>query len=210
MLTGTDEHGLKIQRVAEAQGVKPIELCDRVSQTFLVSLHLRTTSWDRLSEARALTHDLAPPETRGCSQYRLLDIHEDNRGPSPTRSRARLGKPGSRRTRSSPLGLHHALIGSRPCCAQRQLRDKGLIYKSSYAGWYAVSDEAYYPAAQVGEVVDDKTGEKYMVSISAVHNSPAPRLTFRSCGRLRSRRERGSSGWRRRTTNSSCRRSGHG
>lgn len=37
MLTGTDEHGLKIQRVAEAQGVRPIELCDRVSQTFLVS-----------------------------------------------------------------------------------------------------------------------------------------------------------------------------
>ena len=37
MLTGTDEHGLKIQRVAEAQRVTPIALCDRVSQTFLVS-----------------------------------------------------------------------------------------------------------------------------------------------------------------------------
>jgi len=48
---------------------------------------------------------------------------------------------------------------------QRQLRDKGLIYKSSYAGWYAVSDEAYYPAAQVGEVVVENSGEKYMVSL---------------------------------------------
>lgn len=28
-----------------------------------------------------------------------------------------------------------------------------------------MSDEAYYPAAQVGEVIDDKTGEKYMVSV---------------------------------------------
>lgn len=38
-----------------------------------------------------------------------------------------------------------------------------MIYKSSYAGWYAVSDEAYYPATQVEEVVDPSTGDKYMV-----------------------------------------------
>ena len=36
MCTGTDEHGLKIQRVASAQGVDPQALCDKVSQRFRV------------------------------------------------------------------------------------------------------------------------------------------------------------------------------
>jgi len=33
-LTGTDEHGLKIQRAAENNNVKPIDFCDQISQTF--------------------------------------------------------------------------------------------------------------------------------------------------------------------------------
>ncbi len=33
-LTGTDEHGLKIQRAAEKEGVKPQTLCDQISETF--------------------------------------------------------------------------------------------------------------------------------------------------------------------------------
>lgn len=36
MCTGTDEHGLKIQRVAEAKGTSPKELCDSVSERFRV------------------------------------------------------------------------------------------------------------------------------------------------------------------------------
>jgi len=39
MMTGTDEHGLKIQRVAEAKGEDPKVLCDRVSERFRVSSH---------------------------------------------------------------------------------------------------------------------------------------------------------------------------
>jgi methionyl-tRNA synthetase len=35
-LTGTDEHGLKIQRAAEAQDLKPLEFCDRISDRFRV------------------------------------------------------------------------------------------------------------------------------------------------------------------------------
>lgn len=46
---------------------------------------------------------------------------------------------------------------------QRELQARGHIYKSSYAGWYAVSDEAYYSETQVTEVVD-ATGAKQMVS----------------------------------------------
>ena len=33
-LTGTDEHGLKIQRAAEEKGVDPKKFCDEISKTF--------------------------------------------------------------------------------------------------------------------------------------------------------------------------------
>ena len=36
LLTGTDEHGAKIQKAAKLQGVEPIELCDKVSKRFEV------------------------------------------------------------------------------------------------------------------------------------------------------------------------------
>lgn len=38
MCTGTDEHGIKIQKVAEASNVEPLALCDRVSGRFKVRL----------------------------------------------------------------------------------------------------------------------------------------------------------------------------
>ena len=33
-LTGTDEHGLKIQRSAEKEGLDPLNFCDQISKTF--------------------------------------------------------------------------------------------------------------------------------------------------------------------------------
>ena len=33
-LTGTDEHGLKIQRAAESKNIEPQIFCDEISQTF--------------------------------------------------------------------------------------------------------------------------------------------------------------------------------
>ena len=33
-LTGTDEHGLKIQRAAEKNNKEPLEFCDQISKTF--------------------------------------------------------------------------------------------------------------------------------------------------------------------------------
>ena len=33
-LTGTDEHGLKIQRSAEKQNIEPLEFCNQISKTF--------------------------------------------------------------------------------------------------------------------------------------------------------------------------------
>ena len=46
---------------------------------------------------------------------------------------------------------------------QRMLVDRGYIYKGEHEGWYAVSDEAFYPASQVREV--SKNGEIYYESI---------------------------------------------
>ena len=45
MCTGTDEHGLKIQRVAEAKGIPPKELCDNVSERFKVRWFPSRAKW---------------------------------------------------------------------------------------------------------------------------------------------------------------------
>ena len=54
-LTGTDEHGLKIQRAAENKNIKPLELCDQISQTFRdlsKTLNLSNTDFIRTTEDR--------------------------------------------------------------------------------------------------------------------------------------------------------------
>ena len=54
-LTGTDEHGLKIQRSAENVGKKPKEFCDQISQTFkdlTKTLNLSNTDFIRTTEDR--------------------------------------------------------------------------------------------------------------------------------------------------------------
>ena len=54
-LTGTDEHGLKIQRAAQEQGISPQELVDRTSEGFrnlTPLLELSNTDFIRTTEAR--------------------------------------------------------------------------------------------------------------------------------------------------------------
>ena len=54
-LTGTDEHGLKIQRSAEKAGKDPKEFCDQISQTFKdlsKTLNLSNTDFIRTTEDR--------------------------------------------------------------------------------------------------------------------------------------------------------------
>ncbi len=54
-LTGTDEHGLKIQRSAEKAGKEPQVFCDQISQTFRDlsdTLNLSNTDFIRTTEAR--------------------------------------------------------------------------------------------------------------------------------------------------------------
>ena len=54
-LTGTDEHGLKIQRSAEKKGLDPLKFCDEISQTFKdlsTILNLSNTDFIRTTEKR--------------------------------------------------------------------------------------------------------------------------------------------------------------
>ncbi len=54
-LTGTDEHGLKIQRSAEKEGKEPLVFCNQISQTFRdlsSTLNLSNTDFIRTTEAR--------------------------------------------------------------------------------------------------------------------------------------------------------------
>jgi len=54
-LTGTDEHGLKIQRAAEKKNIDPLQFCDEISQTFRNlsdTLNLSNTDFIRTTEER--------------------------------------------------------------------------------------------------------------------------------------------------------------
>ena len=98
-LTGTDEHGQKVQKSAEEKGIAPKDFTDQVSQNFrdLTSqLNFTNDDFIRTTEPR-----------------------------------------------------HYA------ACQQlwQKLIDNGAIYLGSYAGWYAVRDEAFYAES---EIVDGK------------------------------------------------------
>ncbi len=54
-LTGTDEHGLKIQRAAESKGVETLKFCEEISKTFKdlsKKLNLTNTDFIRTTEKR--------------------------------------------------------------------------------------------------------------------------------------------------------------
>jgi methionyl-tRNA synthetase len=54
-LTGTDEHGLKIQRSAEKQNIEPLDFCNQISKTFRdlsKTLNLTNTDFIRTTEKR--------------------------------------------------------------------------------------------------------------------------------------------------------------
>ncbi|KAJ2782795.1 methionyl-tRNA synthetase [Coemansia javaensis] len=58
---------------------------------------------------------------------------------------------------------HHAAVAR----FWRELVDRGHIYKGEHAGWYAVSDEAFYTAGQVEERTDPATGRRGMFAIES-------------------------------------------
>ena len=127
-LTGTDEHGLKIQREAEKSSKDVKIFCDEVSSKF---------------------KDLA--------KYLNLSIDDFIR---TTEDR------------------HHKSVQA----IWNKLLESGDIYLSKYAGWYSVSDEAYYTEDEIitvnnkktakssGSLVDWFEEESYFFKLSAWQN----------------------------------------
>ncbi|KAK6456960.1 mitochondrial methionyl-tRNA synthetase [Scheffersomyces xylosifermentans] len=113
LLTGTDEHGLKIQAAAEKAGIEPKELVDKVSDNFKVLAKKYNVDYDRFMRTTDDDHIKAV-------QY-FWDL----------------------------------------------MMSKGLILEGSHSGWYCVSDETFYPENQIEEIIDEKTGQKKMISIES-------------------------------------------
>jgi len=61
-LTGTDEHGLKVQRAAEANGLSPIEQADRTSARFRECWQLLNISYDDFIRTTEPRHYVATQE----------------------------------------------------------------------------------------------------------------------------------------------------
>ncbi len=101
-LTGTDEHGQKIQRAAEKSNKDPLKFCDEISKTF-----------------------------RNLSS--LLNLSNDD-----------FIRTTEKRHASAVTNLWNIL------------EKKEQIYLSKYAGWYSVSDEAFYNEDEI----EDLEGKK--------------------------------------------------
>ena len=89
-LTGTDEHGQKVEKSAKAAGMAPKDFTDKVSQNFrdlAKAMNFSNDDFIRTTEERHI---------KSCQEL------------------------------------------------WKRLKDRGEIYLGSYAGWYAVRDEAYY------------------------------------------------------------------
>ena len=124
-LTGTDEHGLKIQREAEKNKKDVKIFCDEISKKFedlTNTLNLSNDDFIRTTESR-----------------------------------------------------HHESVKA----IWNKLLESGDIYLSKYAGWYSVSDEAYYTEEEIitengkkvskssGSLVDWFEEESYFFKLSA-------------------------------------------
>jgi methionyl-tRNA synthetase len=109
-LTGTDEHGLKIQREAEKNNKDTKIFCDEISLKF-----------EKLTKTLNLSNDdfIRTTEKR-----------------------------------------HHQSVKA----IWNKLVDSGDIYLSKYAGWYSISDEAYYSEDEI----ENNNGKK----ISKISGSP--------------------------------------
>lgn len=121
-LTGTDEHGQKVEKSAKAAGVDPQAFTDKVSQNFrdlAKAMNYSNDDFIRTTEER---------HKKACQEI------------------------------------------------WRRLKDRGEIYLGSYAGWYAVRDEAYYGE---DELTVGPNGKKIAPSGAEVEWVEEPSYFFR-------------------------------
>lgn len=107
-ITGTDEHGLKIQAAAEKENLNPKQLVDRVSQNFRDLASIADINYDRFIRTTDSDHIEA---------------------------------------------VKHFW---------NVLEHQNLIYTGEHSGWYSISDETFYPEAQIqesnGKMICKETG----------------------------------------------------
>lgn len=101
-LTGTDEHGQKVEKSAKAAGVDPQSFTDRVSQNFRDLTRLMGFTNDDFIRTTETRHKLS-----------VQDLW-------------------------------------------KRIADRGDIYLGSYAGWYAVRDEAFYGEDELKDSPDGR------------------------------------------------------
>jgi len=121
-LTGTDEHGQKVEKAAEVAGVSPQEFTDRVSETFRAlpgALNFSNDDFIRTTEPRHIKAVQA---------------------------------------------------------IWQALEKNGDIYLGSYAGWYAVRDEAFYAESELTKQPD---GSRIAPSGATVEWVEEPSYFFR-------------------------------
>ncbi|MET1028627.1 MAG: methionine--tRNA ligase [Dongiaceae bacterium] len=121
-LTGTDEHGQKVEKSAKAAGIDPQAFTDKVSQNFrdlAKAMNYSNDDFIRTTEER---------HKKACQEL------------------------------------------------WRRLKDRGEIYLGSYAGWYAVRDEAYYGE---DELTTGPNGKKIAPSGAEVDWVEEPSYFFR-------------------------------
>jgi methionyl-tRNA synthetase len=121
-LTGTDEHGQKVETASQVAGMTPQAFVDKVSGNFrdlAAAMNISNDDFIRTTEDR---------HTAACQQL------------------------------------------------WRELAARDEIYLGSYAGWYAVRDEAYYAE---GELVDGPEGKKLAPSGAEVEWVEEPSYFFR-------------------------------
>lgn len=157
--TGTDEHGQKILRSAEAKGVNPMKFCNEISEFF-----------------RQMTID-----SNCMASYGRFDLSNFNNqdgkfgfgvdGENFIRTtEGRDLETGEITDQSRAVGRHVPFVEK----FWQTLEANGYIYKSKYSGWYAVRDEAFYTESELvdgkaptGAEVEFKTEECYFFKLSA-------------------------------------------
>ena len=147
-LTGTDEHGLKIQRAAENKKLEPLEFCDQISKTFRdlsKTLNLSNTDFIRTTEDRhkkTVQHLWSKLEKNG-------DIYLSKTLNLSNTDFIRTTEERHKKT------VQHLW---------NELKKNDDIYLSKYSGWYSVSDEAFYNEDEICE----KNGIKISITSGSV------------------------------------------
>ena len=119
-LTGSDEHGSKIEQTALSEGIPPIQLCDRYVQQFKELYSGLNMSYDCFVRTSSQQHRDVAQEVR-VRRNRMVE------------TRCRL--PVSEFLLLTPITFFSQVF--------KRSFDAGDIYLGEYEGWYNAREEAY-------------------------------------------------------------------